>query len=384
MKIDLTQDEILHYSRHLVLPEIGMEGQQKLKNASVLIVGTGGLGSPISMYLAAAGVGHIGLVDYDMVDLSNLQRQIVHGEKNVGKKKVFSALDRLKDLNKLIHIEPYDVIFNSSNAREIAKDYDILVDGTDNFPARYLLNDLAVLTGKPYVYGSVFRFEGQVSVFDACKGPCYRCLFPEPPQPGVVPSCVESGILGVTPGIIGTLEAAETIKLLLGIGEPLIGKLLLLDSLDMTMQTVLVDKNPACPICGKKPVITDLIDTVEFCGSPMSSDQEARLDPQYLISPCKLEEMINKGEKVTILDVRNQMETRISNLPGSILVEGGHVPELEARIQQGVTTVIICNKGLRSARAVRKLLERGYTDIKSLDGGINAWASQVDRTMWQY
>jgi molybdopterin/thiamine biosynthesis adenylyltransferase/rhodanese-related sulfurtransferase len=383
MKRNLTQDEVYHYSRHLVLPEVGIKGQKKLKESSVLVVGTGGLGSPISMYLAAAGVGRIGLVDYDVVDTSNLQRQIVHSEKTVGWKKVQSAAERLNQLNKHIQIEVYEEVFEASNARRIAQDYSVFVDGTDNFPTRYLLNDLAVLSGKPYVYGSVFRFEGQVSVFDAHKGPCYRCLFPQPPEPGVVPSCVEAGVLGVTPGIVGTLEAAEAIKLLLGIGNPLIGRLLLIDVMDMDMQTVRIQKNPSCPLCGRKPVISDLVDYPAFCGSPAAYELEPPLAQKFQISSRELERMIKNGEKITILDIRSPEEARISRLPRSVLV-GGKLEEVEARIRMDGLNVIVCRIGQRSARITRKLVEGGHENVKSLAGGINAWAEQVDHSMWRY
>ena len=265
---DLTQAELLRYSRHLILPEVGLEGQRKLKNAAVLLVGTGGLGSPLALYLAAAGIGRIGLVDYDVVDDSNLQRQVIHGTDRLGELKVESARRRMLELNPYIRVEAYNEVFSAENAREIAAGYDVLVDGTDNFPTRYLINDLAVLTGRPFVYGSIFRFEGQVSVFDARRGPCYRCLFPEPPPPDSVPSCAEGGVFGVLPGTVGTIQGTEVIKLILGIGEPLIGKLLLYDALEMTFQTVTLRKNPRCRVCGETPSVTELIDYEQFCGVP--------------------------------------------------------------------------------------------------------------------
>jgi molybdopterin/thiamine biosynthesis adenylyltransferase/rhodanese-related sulfurtransferase len=381
---DFSQEELLRYARHLVLPEVGLEGQRKLKKASVLIVGTGGLGSPISLYLAAAGVGRIGLVDYDVVDASNLQRQIVHDIKHVGLKKVGSAAGRLAGLNQFNRIDVYDETFNSSNARRIAEGYDVLVDGTDNFPTRYLLNDLAVLTGKPYVYGSVFRFEGQVSVFDARKGPCYRCLFPQPPKPGMIPTSVEAGILGVIPGIIGTMEANEVLKLLLGIGEPLIGRLLLVDALEMSTQSVILQKNPACPVCGKHPAIKDLIDYEQFCGSPAEGSRELILEKKYWITPEQLNLILKGKEKTTLLDVRTPGEALISNLPGSVLVSLEDITAIEARIDPGGMTIVFCREGRRSARVVTRLVEQGHKNVRCLEGGINNWAQKIDPSMKQY
>jgi sulfur-carrier protein adenylyltransferase/sulfurtransferase len=315
---ELSQEEVLRYSRHLLIPEVGLNGQRKLKAASVLIVGSGGLGSPVALYLAAAGIGRIGLVDYDVVDSSNLQRQIIHGTDRIGKLKVESARQRILDLNPFIQVDIYNEVFESQNAEQIAAPYEILVDGTDNFPTRYLLNDLAVLTGKPFVYGSIFRFEGQVSVFDARSGPCYRCLFPEPPPPGSVPSCAEGGVFGVLPGTIGTIQATEVIKLILGIGEPLIGKLLLYDALDGSTQVVRLKKNPACKVCGNQPEIIQLIDYEAFCGVPTRNLPEDSPGEKLEITPPELKYMLEHRQAVTLIDVRDPVEQQVSCLPGAI------------------------------------------------------------------
>lgn len=377
----LSQAEILRYSRHLVLPEVGLEGQRKLKDARVLIVGTGGLGSPISLYLAAAGVGTLGLVDYDVVDETNLQRQIVHSTSQVGIPKVESAKRRLLDLNPYIHVETYNVVLRSENARPIAERYDILVDGTDNFPTRYLLNDLAVLTNKPYVYGSIFRFEGQVSVFDARVGPCYRCLFPEPPPPGMVPSCAEGGVFGVLPGIVGALQATEVIKLILGIGEPLAGKLLLVDALDSTFQTVQLRKNPQCKLCGETPQICDLVDYEEFCGVPAAGRHEIQGIPE--LSPKEASELLASGEPWALLDVRDPVELQVSKLPGAVVIPVGQLPARLQALNRDRKWVVFCRTGERSARAV-KLLRSVGIQAYNLKGGINAWADEVDPTLLKY
>lgn len=381
---ELNQEEILRYSRHLLIPEVGMEGQRKLKAASVLIVGTGGLGSPVALYLAAAGIGRIGLVDYDVVDSSNLQRQIIHGSERVGQLKVESARQRLADLNPFIQIDLFNEVFSSQNARQIAAPYDILVDGSDNFPTRYLLNDLAVLTGKPYVYGSIFRFEGQVSVFDARKGACYRCLFPEPPPPGMVPSCAEGGVFGVLPGTVGTLQAAEVIKLALGIGEPLIDKLLLYDALDVTMQTVHLRKNPRCRICGENPEITGLIDYEEFCGVPTRDQNAGTAGGEWDIEPVEVRRRMERGEAVQLVDVRDPVELQISSLPGAILIPLAQLPQRLDELDRGKQLVLFCRTGVRSVRALRLLAAQGYTRVYSLKGGINAWADQLDPSIRKY
>lgn len=381
---ELTQEEILRYSRHLLIPEVGLEGQQKLKAASVLIVGTGGLGSPIALYLAAAGVGRIGLVDYDAVDSSNLQRQIIHGSGRVGQLKVDSARHRLMDLNPNIQIDTYNEVFSSQNAWQIADGYDILVDGSDNFPTRYLLNDLAVLSGRPYVYGSIFRFEGQVSVFDAGKGACYRCLFPEPPPPGMVPSCAEGGVFGVLPGTIGTLQAAEVIKLILGIGEPLIDKLLLYDALDSSLQSVRLRKNPKCRICGEQPEITQLIDYEAFCGVP-TRDAHAGLAGEDLdVEPSEVLRRIQQGQALQLVDVREPVELQISALPGAVSIPLAQLMQRLDEVDRDRPVVLLCRTGVRSVRALHLLAAQGYSQVFSLKGGINAWAEQVDPTIRKY
>jgi adenylyltransferase/sulfurtransferase len=384
MEYDLSREELLRYSRHLMIPEVGLEGQRKLKASSVLIVGTGGLGSPIALYLAAAGVGRIGLVDYDRVESSNLQRQVIHSQESVGESKVESARKRLQGLNPLIQIDTFDAVMNSTNAREIAEDYQILVDGTDNFPTRYLLNDLAVFTGKPFVYGSVFRFEGQAAVFDSRKGACYRCLFAEPPDPALVPSCGEGGVFGVMPGIIGTIQATETIKLILGIGETLVGKLLLVDALESSFMKVALQKDPDCMVCGVKPVIHDLIDYEEFCASPAVTSPGGGLAPEKLITPEKLSERIKEGNPPKLIDVRNPVELAISTFPGADSIPIEKLPHYFSVWNRDQEIVFICRTGLRSARALKMAEAQGFTHIRCLQGGINAWAAGIDPEIRQY
>lgn len=381
MKTNLSQDEVLRYSRHMLIPEVGMEGQRKLKAASVLLVGTGGLGSPLALYLAAAGVGRIGIVDYDVVDDSNLQRQVIHDTRRVGTLKVDSARSRMLELNPYIQVDAYNEVFNSENAARISEGYDILVDGTDNFPTRYLINDLSVLTGRPYVYGSIFRFEGQVSVFDARQGPCYRCLFPEPPPAGMVPSCAEGGVFGVLPGTVGTLQGTEVIKLILGVGEPLIGRLLLYDALDMTFHTVQLRKNPNCKVCGADPQVTGLIDYEQFCGVP-ARGSHAPAVPE--ITPAELNERLRRGDPVRLLDVRDEVEGQVSQLPGAVVIPNGQLAMRLAEIDPAAEWVLFCRSGVRSARAAETLLQAGYPHVKSLRGGINAWAREIDPTMLTY
>jgi sulfur-carrier protein adenylyltransferase/sulfurtransferase len=384
MSTELTQAELLRYSRHLMIPEVGLEGQRKLKGASVLIVGTGGLGSPIALYLAAAGVGRIGLVDYDRVDTSNLQRQVIHSQAAVGELKVESAKRRMLDLNPEIRVDTYNAVLNSENARQISKDYQILVDGTDNFPTRYLLNDLAVFTGKPFIYGSVFRFEGQASVFDAKQGPCYRCLFAEPPDPTLVPSCAEGGVFGVMPGIIGTIQATETIKYILGIGEPLIGKLLLVDALESVFQKVSLQKDPDCMVCGEKPVIRDLIDYEEFCAAPAVTQAEAGLEANQLIKAAELADLIRQQSPLRLVDVRSPVELLVSKFPGAEVVPIERLPEQLKIWGKQEEIVFICRTGLRSARAEKMAVQAGFTNSRCLQGGINAWAAEVDPSIMQY
>lgn len=377
-EIKLSHDEIRRYSRHLLMPEVGLEGQKKLKAASVLIVGTGGLGSPIAMYLAAAGVGRIGLVDYDVVDFTNLQRQIVHGTSRLGDRKVFSARDRLLDINPDTQIDVYDEPFTSENALRIAEPYGLIIDATDNFPTRYLVNDVCVLTAKPDVYGSIFRFEGQASVFWAAQGPCYRCLFPEPPPPGLVPSCAEGGVFGVLPGTIGTLQATEALKLLLGIGEPLIGRLLIFDALATSFDIVRLKKNPNCKICSGTPEVTELIDYEAFCGVPGYEHEEGRLPSEWEIEAPQLAERIKEGEHIRIIDVREPHELEISRIEGAELLPLGSLAAEMHQLDSAEEIVLICKSGTRSARALELLAGAGFRKIKNLRGGVNAWAQDVD------
>lgn len=377
----LSNQEILRYSRHLLIPEVGLDGQQKLKAASILIVGTGGLGSPVALYLAAAGVGRIGLVDFDLVDSSNLQRQVIHGTSGLGMLKVESARQRMLDINPEIQVDVYNEPFTSSNARQIAKNYALIIDGSDNFPTRYLTNDLCVLTGKPNVYGSIYRFDGQVSVFDAQRGPCYRCLFPEPPPPGMVPSCAEGGVLGVLPGTIGTLQATEALKLILGIGEPLIGRLLLYNALDLSFEFVKLRKNPKCKACGEQPEITDLIDYQEFCGLPHQGHEIGAAGEDWDITAAELSQRIQKKIPLTLLDVREPHETQISNLPNTTLIPLGQLASRLADLNSSDEMVIFCKSGTRSVRALELLVSAGFRKVKNLKGGINAWAKEIDPQM---
>jgi adenylyltransferase/sulfurtransferase len=382
--VELSHEEILRYSRHLLMPEVGLAGQKKLKAASVLLIGTGGLGSPAALYLAAAGVGRIGLVDYDLVDFSNLQRQVIHGTSNLGTLKVESARQRMLDLNPDIRVEVYNEPFTSQNAMQIAQGYDILVDGTDNFPTRYLVNDVCVLLGKPNVYGSIFRFDGQVSVFDARHGPCYRCLFPEPPPPGLVPSCAEGGVLGVLPGTIGTLQATEALKLILGVGEPLIGRLLLYNALDVSFEFVNLRKNPRCKICGPEPEVTELIDYEAFCGVPGHDHEEGTVGGGWDIEASELAERLARGEPVHLLDVREPHELEIARLPDSQLIPLGQLAARLSELDTADELVVFCKGGTRSARALELLVSAGFRKVKNLKGGINAWAREVDPSLPLY
>ena len=377
---ELNHEEILRYSRHLLIPEVGLEGQRKLKNSSALIIGTGGLGSPVALYLAAAGVGRIGLVDYDVVDSSNLQRQVIHGTSTIGKLKVESARDKLLDLNPDIQIDIYNEPFTSENAIRIAKDYDVLIDGTDNFPTRYLTNDVCVFLGKPNIYGSIFRFDGQLSVFYAKEGPCYRCLFPEPPPPGLVPSCAEGGVLGVLPGTIGTLQATEALKVLLGIGEPMIGKLLLYNALDMSFDFVKLKKNPNCRVCGPNADIKELIDYEEFCGVPGHDHEEGSAGAGLDITAPELAERV-KINQLKLLDVREPHELEISALPNAVNIPLGQLASRLAELNSADDMVVFCKGGTRSARALELLSSAGFKKVKNLKGGINAWAKEVDTNL---
>lgn len=378
---ELSHEEIHRYSRHLLIPDVGLEGQRKLKAASVLVIGTGGLGSPVALYLAAAGVGRIGLVDYDLVDLSNLQRQIIHGESRLGDLKIESARDRLLDLNSEIQVDIYNEYITSNNAFEIAEPYDLIIDGTDNFPTRYLVNDLCVLTGKPNVYGSIFRFDGQASVFFAEQGPCYRCLFPEPPPPGLVPSCAEGGVLGVLPGVIGSIQATEALKLILGIGEPLIGKLLLYDALDMSFQTVKLKKNLECKVCGENPEITELIDYEDFCGMPAHDHDAGSAGEDWDITAEDLADRLNEGIDLRLIDVREPHEQEISNLDGSELIPLGQFASRLSELDSAQAIVLYCKSGTRSTRALEILVSAGFKKVKNLKHGINAWAIEIDPSL---
>jgi adenylyltransferase/sulfurtransferase len=378
MPSELSHEEILRYSRHLLIPEVGLAGQRKLKGSSALVIGTGGLGSPVALYLAAAGVGHIGLVDFDVVDTSNLQRQVIHGASTVGKLKVESARAKLLDLNSDIQIDIYNEPFTPGNAIRIAKDYDVLIDGTDNFPTRYLTNDVCVLLGKPNVYGSIFRFDGQLSVFDARQGPCYRCLFPEPPPPGLVPSCAEGGVLGVLPGTIGTLQATEALKILLGIGDTMVGRLLLYNALDMSFDFVKLKKNPKCRVCGPNADIKELIDYEEFCGVPgHDHGEEGSAGAGWDITAAELAERSQKG-KLVLLDVREPHELEISALPNALNIPLGQLAERLAELDSAADMVVFCKGGTRSTRALELLVSAGFKKVRNLKGGINAWAREVD------
>ena len=381
---ELSHEEILRYSRHLLIPEVGLEGQRKLKAASILVIGTGGLGSPVALYLAAAGIGRIGLVDYDMVDSSNLQRQVIHGTSGVGQLKVESARQRMLDLNPGIEVLTYNVPFTSENAMRIAADYDILIDGTDNFPTRYLTNDVCVMLGKANVYGSIYRFDGQVSVFDARRGPCYRCLFPEPPPPGLVPSCAEGGVLGVLPGTIGTLQATEALKLILGIGEPLIGKLMLYNALDMSFDFVRLKKNPNCKVCSPNPEVTELIDYEAFCGVPGHDREEGSAGREWDITAPELAERLKQGNHIHLIDVREPHELEIAHLEDATLIPLGQLASRLSELDSAEELVLFCKGGTRSARALELLVSAGFRKVKNLKGGINAWAREVDPSLPVY
>ena len=381
---ELSHEQILRYSRHLLMPEVGLQGQIKLKNSSALVIGTGGLGSPVALYLAAAGIGRIGLVDYDVVDSSNLQRQVIHGTSTVGKLKVESGRDRLQDLNPDIQVDIYNEPYTSENALRIAKDYDIIIDGTDNFPTRYLTNDVCVMLGKPNIYGSIFRFDGQVSVFHAEKGPCYRCLFPEPPPPGLVPSCAEGGVLGILPGTVGTLQATEALKVLLGIGEPLIGKLLLYNALDMSFDFVQLKKNPKCRVCGPNADIKELIDYEEFCGVPGHHADDTSAGADWDISPLEMKTRLERDPGLLLLDVREPHELEIASIKGAKNIPLGEVAQRMAELDSAKDMVVFCKLGSRSARAIEILSSAGFKKMKNLKGGINAWAEEVDKSLPLY
>jgi molybdopterin/thiamine biosynthesis adenylyltransferase/rhodanese-related sulfurtransferase/molybdopterin converting factor small subunit len=380
----LTLQQIQRYSRHLIMPEVAMEGQQKLRHARVLVVGAGGLGSPVLSYLAAAGVGTLGIVDFDTVDLTNLQRQIIYSTADVGRPKVESAVTRIRAMNPDVQVNVYETRLTSGNALSIIENYDVVVDGTDNYPTRYLVNDACVMLGIPNVYGSIFRFDGQASVFCQEEGPCYRCVYPEPPPPGLVPSCAEGGVLGVLPGIIGTIQAMECIKLLLGKGTSLSGRLLVLDAMKMHFRELKLRKDPACPVCGEHPTITQLIDYEQFCGIRGEEMEQLHLGSEWEITPLALSQRIQSGDDLVILDVRNPEETQISRIQGSILIPLGELPERVAELNTADQIVVHCKMGGRSSKAVEFLKSVGFRKVKNLVGGINAWADEVDKTLAKY
>ena len=380
----LTNEEVARYSRHVILPEVGMEGQLKLKAARVLCIGAGGLGSPVALYLAAAGVGTIGVVDFDQVDYSNLQRQIIHGTPDVGRSKLESAKERLNALNPEVEVVTHEMAVSSQNALELFAGYDLVVDGTDNFPTRYLVNDACVLSGKPNIYGSIYRFEGQASVFATVDGPCYRCMFPEPPPPGLVPSCAEGGVLGILPGVVGTIQATEAVKVILGAGEPLIGRFLLFDALKMRFRELKVRKDPECPVCGDHPTVTELIDYEQFCGitsvvqdpEPSSSSDVATVE--------ELKTRLDRKDAFLLLDVREQREFEICRIPGSVLIPLGELPSRLAELKGRDDMIVHCKSGVRSGKAVALLRGSGFTGARNLTGGILAWIDQIDPTLPKY
>ena len=385
--MSLSQDQIARYSRHLLLPEVGVEGQEKLCSAKVLCIGTGGLGSPLGLYLAAAGIGKLGLVDFDVVDQSNLQRQVMHGESTVGKLKVDSAKNRLADINSDVEVVTYNIRLSSENAMEVFKDYDIIVDGTDNFPTRYLANDAAVLLGKPYIYGCILRFEGQASVFYSKKGPCYRCLYPEPPPPGLVPSCAEGGVLGILPGVIGLIQATEVVKLILGKGETLVGRLMLFDALGMKFREMKLRKDKDCPICGENPTITKLIDYEQFCGIPSATEEEAD-NAKWEISAEEVKQKLDGPDNFTLVDVREPSEYDICRIDGSTLIPLGKIEDMKPKnlttISKSDQIILHCKAGVRSLKAAKALKQMGFEDVKSMAGGIEAWSERIDHSIPKY
>jgi sulfur-carrier protein adenylyltransferase/sulfurtransferase len=378
----LSKEEVLRYSRHLIMPEVGMEGQLKLKQAKVLMVGAGGLGAPLGMYLAAAGIGRIGVVDFDVVDHTNLQRQIIHGTKDVGRKKLDSAADTMLDINPYVQIDRFDAALNSENALEIFREYDMVVDGTDNFPTRYLVNDACVLLKKPNVYGSIFRFEGQATVFAYPGGPCYRCLYPEPPPPGLVPSCAEGGVLGILPGLIGIVQATEAVKLILGTGEPLVGRLLLYDALAMRFRELKLRRNPECPACGDHPTVTKLIDYQEFCG--FGRGQEEVVETAGDIEPTEVKQKIDRGDSFVLIDVRETHEHQICNIPYAKLIPLGELPKRVNELNTTDEIIAHCKSGMRSAKAVDFLKQAGFKRVRNMKGGILAWSDKVDPSVPKY
>ena len=381
----LSNAEVARYSRHLIMPEVGMDGQLKLKAASVLCIGAGGLGSPVAMYLAAAGVGRLGIVDFDVVDYSNLQRQVIHGTPDVGRPKLESARDSLHAINPEVQVETHEVALSSGNALDVLGGYDVIVDGTDNFPTRYLVNDACVLLGKPNAYGSIFRFEGQASVFAAQDGPCYRCLYPEPPPPGLVPSCAEGGVLGILPGVVGTIQATEAVKLIMGVGEPLVGRFLVYDALRMRFRELKLRRDPDCPVCGDDPTVTALIDYEQFCGvtpAAPAADSSAGADDDATVEQLKAR--IDSQDGVFILDVREPQEYQICAIPGSTLIPLGELPSRLHELEGRGEMIVHCKSGARSAKAVKLLRDAGFAQAKNLRGGILRWIDAVDPSLPKY
>ena len=380
----LDKDEILRYSRHLIIPEVGMEGQLKLKQAKVLLIGAGGLGAPLGLYLAAAGVGRIGIVDFDVVDFTNLQRQVIHGTHDVGRKKLDSAADTMLEINPNVQIDRFETALSSENALDILKDYDIVIDGTDNFPTRYLVNDACVLLKKPNVYGSIFRFEGQATVFAYQGGPCYRCLYPEPPPPGLVPSCAEGGVLGILPGTVGLIQATEAVKLILGIGEPLVGRLLLYDALGMKFRELRLRRNTECPVCGDHPTIKKLIDYHQFCGVPRHQESPAPGLKEGEIEPVDVKAKMDRGDRFVLIDVREPHEYQICKIPSARLIPLGELPKRINELDSADDIVVHCKSGVRSAKAADFLKQAGFKKVLNMKGGILAWSDRVDSSVPKY
>jgi sulfur-carrier protein adenylyltransferase/sulfurtransferase len=378
----LSNEEIARYSRHLILPEVGMEGQRKLKQAKVAMIGAGGLGAPLGLYLAAAGVGRIGIVDFDVVDASNLQRQVIHGTDDIGRRKIDSAADRMRQINPNVVIDKYDTGLTSQNALEILRPYDIVVDGTDNFPTRYLVNDACVLLNKPNVYGSIFRFEGQATVFAYEDGPCYRCLYPEPPPPGLVPSCAEGGVLGILPGMIGVIQATETVKIILGVGQTLKNRLLLYDALNMQFRELKLRRDRECPVCGDHPIVTELIDYQQFCG--VYDAPKPDTNTGEVIDPIEVKAKLDRGDSFTLLDVREPHEYQIAKIPGSLLIPLGELPKRLNELNPAAEIVTQCKSGARSQKAFELLKQNGFGNVRNMTGGITAWSDKVDPSVPKY
>jgi adenylyltransferase/sulfurtransferase len=378
---ELSFQEIRRYSRHLIIPDVAMAGQKRLKNAKVLCIGAGGLGSPVAMYLAAAGVGTLGIVDFDVVDETNLQRQVIHGTSDVGRPKLDSAADRIREINPFVNVVKHETMVSSENAMQLFAPYDLIVDGSDNFPTRYLVNDACVLLGKPYVWGSIFRFDGQLSVFWAEHGPCYRCLFPEPPPPGMVPSCAEGGVLGMLCGTIGSLQTTEAVKLITGIGDPMIGRMLIYDALELKFKELRVRKDPECPVCGKNPTVKELIDYEAFCGV---TDEIAQFASQLSVTPRELAQMRDRGDEIVLIDVREPHEWEIARIPGAQLIPMNDVPARISEIPQSGNVLVYCKVGARSAEVLKFLHQVGLTNTKHLAGGIESYAAQIDPSIPRY